>query len=141
MEPFLPPPSVEGDLAGGSAQSLLHAGDVARANLMSMASPVSGESFIVSTGVDTSLNEIVKILGRLTNNNVEPQYHTDPNKPRTASVFAFDDVEVLYLPAEEWLRFLYKHPRAMHAQWATTAERTEQAVKKIALFGSRPSAR
>jgi CRP/FNR family transcriptional regulator, cyclic AMP receptor protein len=54
------------------------------------------------------------------------------NKPRTASVFAFDDVEALHLPAAEWLRFLYAHPRAMHAQWATTAERTEQAVRRIA---------
>jgi CRP/FNR family transcriptional regulator, cyclic AMP receptor protein len=53
-------------------------------------------------------------------------------QPRSASVFAFDDVEALHLPAAEWLRFLYDHPRAMHAQWAATAERTEQAVRKIA---------
>jgi CRP/FNR family cyclic AMP-dependent transcriptional regulator len=54
------------------------------------------------------------------------------NKPRSASVFALDDVEALYLPAADWLRFLYAHPRAMHAQWANTAQRTEQAVRKMA---------
>ena len=53
-------------------------------------------------------------------------------KPRSASVVAFDDVEALYLPAASWLRFLYDHPRVMHAQWAVAAERTEQATRKIA---------
>lgn len=52
-------------------------------------------------------------------------------KPRSASVFAMNDVEALYLPAARWLRFLYDHPRAMHAQWAAEAERTEQATRKI----------
>ena len=52
-------------------------------------------------------------------------------KPRSASVFAIGEVEALYLPAARWLRFLYDHPRAMHAQWAAEAERTEQATRKI----------
>jgi CRP/FNR family transcriptional regulator, cyclic AMP receptor protein len=52
-------------------------------------------------------------------------------KPRSASVYAIDEVEALYLPAARWLRFLYDHPRAMHAQWAAEAERTEQATRKI----------
>jgi CRP/FNR family cyclic AMP-dependent transcriptional regulator len=51
--------------------------------------------------------------------------------PRSASIFAFDDVEALYLPATRWLQFLYDHPRAMHAQWAAQAERTDQATRKI----------
>jgi CRP/FNR family transcriptional regulator, cyclic AMP receptor protein len=52
-------------------------------------------------------------------------------KPRSASVIAFDDVEALYLPKARWLDFLYEHPRAMHALWATDAERTSQATGKI----------
>jgi CRP-like cAMP-binding protein len=52
-------------------------------------------------------------------------------KPRSASVIAFDDVEVLYLPAAGWLQFLYDHPRAMHARWVAQAERTEWAIGKI----------
>jgi CRP/FNR family transcriptional regulator, cyclic AMP receptor protein len=52
-------------------------------------------------------------------------------KPRSASVFAIDEVEALYLPAARWLRFLYDHPRAMFAQLVAEAERTEQATRKI----------
>ena len=52
-------------------------------------------------------------------------------KPRSASVYAIDQVEALSLPAARWLRFLYDHPRAMHAQWVAEAERTEQATRKI----------
>lgn len=51
--------------------------------------------------------------------------------PRSASIIAFDDVEALYLPAARWLQFLYDHPRAMHAQWAAEADRTDQATRKI----------
>ncbi len=53
-------------------------------------------------------------------------------KPRSASVIALDDVQVLRLPADEWLKFLYNHPRAMHAQLLAVDERLEQATRKIA---------
>ncbi|MBN6035961.1 Crp/Fnr family transcriptional regulator [Amycolatopsis sp. 195334CR] len=52
--------------------------------------------------------------------------------PRSASVVALDEVEVLHLPAGAWLNFLYEHPRAMHAQLASQLERVEQATRKIA---------
>jgi CRP-like cAMP-binding protein len=51
-------------------------------------------------------------------------------KPRMASIIAFDDVEALYLPGARWLRFLYDHPRAMHAQWAAEADTTDRATMK-----------
>jgi UDP-glucose 4-epimerase len=76
------PPVLPGD--GTQAYDYVYAGDVARANRMAMASDVSGESFVIATGVDTSLNDVVKIIGKLTNNNLEPEYRTDPSKPRTA---------------------------------------------------------
>ncbi|MBI3517552.1 MAG: GDP-mannose 4,6-dehydratase, partial [Proteobacteria bacterium] len=75
-------PVLPGD--GTQAYDYVYVGDVARANVMGMASAVSGESFIIATGVDTSLNEVVKILGRLTQKDVKPEYHNDPTKPRTA---------------------------------------------------------
>jgi UDP-glucose 4-epimerase len=75
-------PVLPGD--GTQAYDYVYAGDVARANVMSMASAVSGESFIVATGVDTSLNEVVQILNKLTQKNLQPEYRTDPSKPRTA---------------------------------------------------------
>src|SRR2546429_5613698 len=44
----------------------IYVGDVARATVMAMASEVSGESFVIATGGDTSLNEIAQLLLRLT---------------------------------------------------------------------------
>jgi CRP/FNR family cyclic AMP-dependent transcriptional regulator len=52
-------------------------------------------------------------------------------KPRSASIIALDEVEVLQLPAAEWLQFLYEHPRAMHAQLVVADERLIQANRKI----------
>jgi CRP-like cAMP-binding protein len=51
--------------------------------------------------------------------------------PRMASIIAYNEVEALYLPAAKWLRFLYDHPRAMHAQWAAQADLTDRATRKI----------
>lgn len=50
--------------------------------------------------------------------------------PRMASIVAFDDVEALYLPGATWLRFLYEHPRAMHALLAMTADMADRATMK-----------
>jgi CRP/FNR family cyclic AMP-dependent transcriptional regulator len=51
-------------------------------------------------------------------------------RPRMASIIAFDDVEALYLPGARWLRFLYDHPRAMHALLAMTADMADRATMK-----------
>lgn len=53
------------------------------------------------------------------------------HKPRSASIVALDDVEVLHLPAADWLRFLYEHPRAMHAQLVAAHEQVDRATRKI----------
>jgi UDP-glucose 4-epimerase len=45
---------------------------------MAMASEVSGESFVIATGVDTSLNEIAQILLRLTGSSLQPVYQDQP---------------------------------------------------------------
>lgn len=52
-------------------------------------------------------------------------------KPRSASIVALDDVEVLLLRADQWLHFLFENPRAMLAQLYAADERLEQATKKI----------
>lgn len=52
-------------------------------------------------------------------------------KPRSASIIALNEVEVLHLPAVEWLKFLYRHPRAMHAQLFAADERLDQATRKV----------
>jgi CRP/FNR family transcriptional regulator, cyclic AMP receptor protein len=51
-------------------------------------------------------------------------------QPRMASVIAFNDVEALYLPGAEWLRFLYDHPRSMHALLAMTDDMADRATMK-----------
>lgn len=53
-------------------------------------------------------------------------------KPRSASVFAEDDVEALYLSAGAWRRFLLDHPRAAIAQLAVSYERQEESDSKLA---------
>lgn len=52
-------------------------------------------------------------------------------KPRTASVIAFDEVEALFIPGKTWLKFLFDYPRAMRAQLVAAEERLDQATRKI----------
>src|SRR5215207_6827261 len=76
-------PVIAGD--GSEAHDYVHVGDVARANLMAMASEVSGESFLIATGVDTSVNQIVEILLKLTNSPLQPRHIDDPAKVQTTT--------------------------------------------------------
>lgn len=52
------------------------------------------------------------------------------DKPRMAGVIAFNDVEALYLPGVVWLRFLYDHPRAMHALLSMTDDLADRATMR-----------
>jgi CRP/FNR family transcriptional regulator, cyclic AMP receptor protein len=56
-------------------------------------------------------------------------------EPRSASVFAYLDVEALHLPARTWLQFLYGHPRVMHALLQQTSKRLHEATTKQADLG------
>lgn len=67
---------------GTEVHDYVHAGDVARANIMAMASDVSGESFNVCTGKATSLNELVDIVLKVTGSDLKPEYKNDPNAVR-----------------------------------------------------------
>jgi CRP-like cAMP-binding protein len=53
-------------------------------------------------------------------------------KPRSASVEAIDEVEVLRVSASRWLEFLESHPRAARAQLVAKDERLDEATQKIA---------
>jgi UDP-glucose 4-epimerase len=52
---------------------------------MAMASEVSGESFLIATGVDTSVNQIVDILLKLTNSPLKPRHVTEAGKVQTTT--------------------------------------------------------
>jgi UDP-glucose 4-epimerase len=66
------PPVIPGD--GSEVHDYIHVADVARANVMAMASAVSGETFNVATGVATTVKRIVEILQDITDRRLEPEY-------------------------------------------------------------------
>jgi UDP-glucose 4-epimerase len=70
---------------GSEVHDYVHAGDVARANIMAMASDVSGESFNVCTGKATTLNDLVDIVLKVTGSDLKPEYKTDPNAVRVTT--------------------------------------------------------
>jgi UDP-glucose 4-epimerase len=69
---------------GREVHDYIHVADVARANLMAMASDVSRESFNVATGTATTLNRVVEILQAITGTSLPPEYKTPPGKIRAA---------------------------------------------------------
>jgi UDP-glucose 4-epimerase len=69
-------PVVFGD--GSQAYDFIHVADVARANLLSMQSDVTDESFNVGTGVQTTINELVGELLAITGSNLTIEYR--PNE-------------------------------------------------------------
>jgi UDP-glucose 4-epimerase len=72
------PPVIQGD--GTQVQDFIYVADAARANVMSMASEVTGESFNIVQGVDTSINRLIEIITGLCKSDLKPEYQIDPNK-------------------------------------------------------------
>lgn len=65
-------PQISGD--GSEVHDYVHVSDVARANVMAMASDVSGEIFNVGSGVSTNLKRLVEILLDITGSDLEPEF-------------------------------------------------------------------
>ena len=57
------PPRVEGD--GSQTLDMVYVGDCARANLLALESPVTGEAFNVCSGRETTVRELAEIMLRL----------------------------------------------------------------------------
>jgi UDP-glucose 4-epimerase len=72
------PPVLPGD--GTEVHDYVYVGDVARANIMAMASDVTDESFTITTAVETNLNELTDIILRLTGSKLRPEYTNAPRK-------------------------------------------------------------
>jgi UDP-glucose 4-epimerase len=64
------PPIIDGD--GQGTSDYIYAGDVARANLLAMESPVTGESINVCAGVATSQRQIAEIVTRACGVDLKP---------------------------------------------------------------------
>ncbi|MFT4025515.1 MAG: NAD-dependent epimerase/dehydratase family protein [Novosphingobium sp.] len=68
-------PTLPGD--GSEVHDYIHVADVARANVMAMASEVTGEVFNVVSGVETTVKRISEILLEITGSDLEPEYADD----------------------------------------------------------------
>jgi UDP-glucose 4-epimerase len=66
------PPLVLGD--GRQTMDFIYVEDIARANVLALASDVSDEVFNVASGVETSLNDLATALGRAMGVRVTPEY-------------------------------------------------------------------
>lgn len=66
------PPLILGD--GATTMDFVYIEDVARANVLALASDVSDEVFNVASGVETSLNELAAALLRVMGSNLKPEY-------------------------------------------------------------------
>lgn len=71
-------PVIEGD--GSGVQDYVYVGDVARANLLAMQSPVSGESMNIASGVDTTQTQVVEHIIKACGSTLEPEFRDDPGK-------------------------------------------------------------
>lgn len=65
-------PQISGD--GSEVHDYVHVSDVARANVMAMASDVTGEVFNIGSGVATNLVRLVEILREITGTDLEPEF-------------------------------------------------------------------
>ena len=65
-------PTLPGD--GSEVHDYVHVADVARANVMAMASEVTGEVFNVVSGVETTVKRIAEILLEITGSDLQPVY-------------------------------------------------------------------
>ena len=68
-------PLILGD--GTQTMDFVHVDDVARANVLALASDVSDEVFNVGSGVETSLNDLARLLARVMGRDVLPEYGPD----------------------------------------------------------------
>jgi UDP-glucose 4-epimerase len=81
-------PVITGD--GSEVHDYIHVADVARANVMAMASDVTAESFNVVTGVATSLNRLVEILLSITASKLKPVFKTGGGSVRSSATDQLD---------------------------------------------------
>jgi UDP-glucose 4-epimerase len=66
------PPLIFGD--GSQSMDFVYVADVARAYLLAVQSDISDEVFNIGTGVQTSLNDLCKMLLRLLGSSLQPEY-------------------------------------------------------------------
>jgi UDP-glucose 4-epimerase len=101
------PPLIFGD--GSQAYDFVHVTDVARANILALQSDATDEFFNIGIGVKTTIRELVDLLLRITNSDVEPEYRPGEQMFVTHRVGSTDKAERLLgfravIPLEQGLR-------------------------------------
>lgn len=76
-------PKLPGD--GSEVHDYIHVADVARANAVAMASNVSGETFNVVSGVETSVKQLVEMLLQITGSSLQPEYGSSTGAVKSTS--------------------------------------------------------
>jgi len=122
------PPLILGD--GMQTMDFIYVDDIARANVLALASEVSDEVFNVASGVETSLNELAAALGRVMGVHIAPEYgperKVNPVPRRLASTGKAERLLGFRaaVPLEDGLTRLVRWWRAASAEATTTkAER------------------
>jgi len=77
------PPVLPGD--GSEVHDYIHVADVARANVMAMASDVTGEVFNTVTGVETTVKRIAEIVLEVTGSDLPLEYADDAGAVKATS--------------------------------------------------------
>lgn len=77
------PPVLPGD--GSEVHDYIHVADVARANVMAMASDVTAEVFNVVTGVETTVKRIAEIVLDVTGSDLQPVYADEAGAVKATS--------------------------------------------------------
>jgi len=115
------PPVIPDD--GSEVHDYVHVADVARANVLAMASDVTAESFNVASGVATNLNRVVELLLQITGSKLKPVYKTGGSGVRSSVTkqldFSLVKIEKMLgwkpeIPIEEGIRRLLEWRRAQH---------------------------
>ena len=66
------PPIIYGD--GSQPYDYVYVEDVARANVLAVKSPVSGEAINIGTGVAPTVKDVVEVIREITGTSLEPEY-------------------------------------------------------------------
>jgi UDP-glucose 4-epimerase len=77
-------PLIFGD--GKQSMDFISVEDIARANILALTSPVNDEAFNVACGVETTLEELCKILLEVMNSNLKPKYVPLPDERKNVEV-------------------------------------------------------
>lgn len=113
------PPVLFGD--GSQSMDFVYVEDVARSNIMALKSKATDANFNIASGTETTLNDLAKLILRLTNSTLEPQYQKDTNpgiQRRRASIekAKADLGFVAATPLEEGLKKLIAWRKEARAQ-------------------------